>query len=107
MSVEASKHELIDAVPGIDRGPIRTEPSVDRKMPIAIEDFKGDPRRVIGHPSNPNAAAIQAYAEHSQSGEQTTQTETSIGRVGLSTEVSNSSNRAISKEELRKLREGL
>jgi hypothetical protein len=28
-------------------------------------EFRGDPRRVIGHPSNPMSAAAQAYVEQS------------------------------------------
>jgi hypothetical protein len=41
--------------------------SAGRRIVRDVE-FKGDPRRVIGHPSNPNTEAMQAYAEHLDAG---------------------------------------
>lgn len=39
--------------------------STDQQAPVPVE-FLGDPRRVIGHPSNPTTGAAEAYSTHLQ-----------------------------------------
>lgn len=56
-AVEAAKR-LID-VP--KEWGIQSASSEPTRGIVPIEDFKGDPRRVPGHPSNSNNDAIQAY----------------------------------------------
>jgi hypothetical protein len=78
MSDEIQKQPLIDSVPGVlsaETAPVIDEiadtalrPNVvvvpvdpSRVVQIKPEDFKGDPSRVIGHPSNPNNDILQSY----------------------------------------------
>jgi hypothetical protein len=35
---------------------------------VPVETFQGDPRRVAGHPDNPDTVALQAYADQHSSG---------------------------------------
>ena len=55
---------LIDSVPGVTRVEPAIETPVHRQaITIPEGEFRGDPRRVIGHPSNPNGEMMQALAE--------------------------------------------
>ena len=57
---------MIESVPGITGNEELEKPSTvpDRTVPVPITDFGGDPRGVIGHPSNPYSGVAQAYGEH-------------------------------------------
>lgn len=52
---------LITSVPGFENQPV--DPGEQMGQPTAVEGFRGDPRRVIGHPGNPTNEAVAAYAQ--------------------------------------------
>lgn len=55
---------LIDSVPGIERSePAANATQEGKVIPYAEGQFRGDPRRVIGHPLNPFNEALQAYSD--------------------------------------------
>ena len=67
------QQELIDSVPGFARSVTEvakdavtaavSDQSPGKVTSVAAEDFKGDPTKVMGHPSNPNASQMQAVAD--------------------------------------------
>lgn len=48
--------EIIDSVPGFDKPEVNPDPRA--VVDIQEADFRGDPSRVIGHPSNPSTVAL-------------------------------------------------
>jgi len=54
-----ANEDIVSHVPGMSAF-VDTTPQRDT---IPLEDFRGDPTRVIGHPSNPTNTIMQAYAD--------------------------------------------
>lgn len=53
---------LIDSAPGMPA--VKAEVAGEQAgQPVPVEGFRGDPRRVIGHPSNVTNEAAQGYAD--------------------------------------------
>lgn len=107
-SPESKKPEIIDTVPGVTRSQGGLEATdLTQVTHVETEGFMGDPRRVIGHPSNPTSEMSQAYTENLASNEKLEPVAEHLGGTALSAEVTDDLNRAISEEELAKLRDGL
>lgn len=64
-AVHEQSTNIIDRVPGVERND--TSPTAD-ETPVSNREegvkFKGDPRRVIGHPANPTNEMSRVYSEH-------------------------------------------
>lgn len=53
-------NQIIDNVPGMAPVEVVGEQA---GQPVSVEGFRGDPRRVIGHPANATNEAAQGYAD--------------------------------------------
>lgn len=62
-------NQIIDSVPGM--APIEAV-GEQAGQAVAVDGFRGDPRRVIGHPTNVTNEAAQGYANQLRNNNQST-----------------------------------
>ncbi|MBA2278996.1 hypothetical protein H0V99_00955 [Candidatus Saccharibacteria bacterium] len=69
--LQGKEQVLITSVPGMEQivsvEPVETEaPLGSRQNPVVVKgaNFRGDPRKVPGHPSNPTSDMSEAFGEY-------------------------------------------